>query len=156
MAQSNAGKYRLLVVDDEKDNAELIVRTALRCGYESFPVYYARTLREIIPHWQPHVISFDLGLPDVEGFELLSALKSVQYSGELIIISGQPEWFRKRAAQFASLSGLRVTANLEKPIDVAQLRDLLTTTKASLFLSLLKLRPSSSKSDEKAKAPKPG
>src|SRR5215212_8749518 len=106
MALSNAGKYRLLVVDDDKDNAELIVRIALRCGYESFPVYNAKTLREIIPHWQPHVISFDLGLPDVEGFELLSALKAVHFEGELIIISGRHEGYRKQAAQFASLSGL--------------------------------------------------
>ena len=151
MGEGNAVKYRLLVVDDDKDNAELIVRTALRCGYESFPVYNARTLREIIPHWQPHIISFDLGLPDVEGFELLSALKSVQYSGELIIISGQPEWFRNRAAQFASLSGLRVTANLEKPINVGQLRDLLTTAKANMFLSLLKLRRTTNP-EAKAKA----
>jgi CheY-like chemotaxis protein len=131
MAQPNIGKYRLLVVDGDKDNAELIVRTALRCGYESFPVSNARTLREIIPHWQPHVICFDLGLPDVEGFELLSALKAVNYAGEIIIISGQPEWFRNRAAQYASLSGLRVTANLEKPIDVTQLRDLLSTVNLS-------------------------
>jgi two-component system, chemotaxis family, chemotaxis protein CheY len=145
MALSNAGNYRLLVVDDDKDNAELIVRIALRCGYESFAVYNARTLREIIPHWRPHVISFDIGLPDVEGFELLAALKASHYEGELIIISGQPEVVRKRAAEVASISGLSVAANLEKPIDVAQLRELLTTMKASLFLSLLKIRHSSSK-----------
>ena len=49
MASLNTtSKYRLLAVDDDKDSAELIVRNALRCGYECFPVYDARTLREII------------------------------------------------------------------------------------------------------------
>jgi hypothetical protein len=88
----------------------------------------------------------------VEGFELLSSLKAVNFDGELIIISGRHEGYRKRAAQFASLSGLRVTANLEKPIDVPQLREILTTTKASLFLSLLKIRHSSSSKLTNAKA----
>jgi CheY-like chemotaxis protein len=137
MAFSNAGKYRLLAVDDDQNSAELIVRTALRCGYESFPAHDAKTLRDIVPHWRPNIITLDLSLPDVDGFELISSLKSVEFTGELLIISGQPEWFRKQAAQFAAISGLRVTAHLPKPIEVAELRDLLTTMKAGLFLTLL-------------------
>jgi CheY-like chemotaxis protein len=137
MASSNTGNYRLLAVDDDKDNAELIVRNALRCGYECFPVHDARTLREIIPHWRPHVITLDLSLPDVEGFEAISALKAVQFAGDLIIISGQPEWYRKQAAQFAAISGLRVTADLGKPIQIAELRELLASIKAGLFVTLL-------------------
>ena len=137
MSSSSTGKYRLLAVDDYKDSAELIVRNALRCGYECFPVYDARTLREIIPHWRPHVITLDLCLPDIDGFESISALKAVQYVGDLLIISGQPDWIRKQATQFAGISGLRVTGDLPKPIQVAELRDVLETTKAGLFLSLL-------------------
>jgi CheY-like chemotaxis protein len=152
MAFSSAGKYRLLAVDDVQDAAELIVRTALRCGYESLPALDAKTLRDILPHWRPNIITLDLCLPDVDGFELISSLKSVEFKGELLIISGQPEWFRKQAVQFASISGLRVTAHLPKPIDVAELRDLLTTMKANLSLTTLNQFGSKADTPQKLKA----
>ncbi len=137
MASSNTGKYRLLAVDDDKDSAELIVRNALRCGYECFPVYDAHTLREIIPHWRPHVITLDLCLPDAEKFETISILQAVQYAGDLIIISGQADAYRKEAAEFAASGGLRVTADLPKPIQIAELRKVLNAIKDGLFRTML-------------------
>jgi CheY-like chemotaxis protein len=137
MASSNTGKYRLLAVDDDKDSAELIVRNALRCGYECFAVYDAHTLREIIPHWRPHVIALDLCLPDVKRFETISMLDAVRFSGDLVIISGQPDWYRREAADFAVHAGLRVTADLPKPVQIAELRKVLTNIKAGLLQSLL-------------------
>jgi len=137
MASSNGGKYRLLAVDDDKDSTELIARNALRCGYECFSVYDAHTLRGIIPHWRPHVITLDLCLPDVKRFETISMLNAVQFSGDLIIISGQPDWYRREAADFALHGGLRVTADLPKPIQIAELRNVLNTIKSGLLQSLL-------------------
>jgi CheY-like chemotaxis protein len=152
MALSNSGKYRLLAVDDDKDNAELIVRTALRCGYESFPVYDSKTLREVIPHWRPHILTLDLGLPDTKGIEAISVLRTVEFKGHLIIISGKTEAVRVNAAKFAAMSGLQVAAQLSKPIALVELRDLLTTIKASLFLSLLHQIGSNPEDSQKAKA----
>jgi CheY-like chemotaxis protein len=137
MASSNTGKYRLLAVDDDKDSAELIVRNALRCGYECFPVYDARTLREIIPHWRPHVITLDLCLPDAEQFETILTLQSVQFTGDLIIVSGQTDAYRKEAAEFAARGGLRVTADLPKPVQIVELRKVLDTIKSGLFSTML-------------------
>jgi CheY-like chemotaxis protein len=137
MSSSNTGKYRLLAVDDDKDSTDLIVRNALRCGYECFSVHDAHALREIIPHWRPHVITLDLCLPDVERFETISNLQSVRFAGDLIIISGQSDDYRKEAAEFALRGGLRVTADLPKPIAIAELRSVLTNIKSGLFRSLL-------------------
>lgn len=137
MASSNGGKYRLLAVDDDKDSTELIVRNALRCGYECFSVYDAHTLREIVPHWRPHVITLDLCLPDVKRFETISMLNAVRFSGDLIIVSGQPDWYRREAADFAFHGGLKVRADLPKPIQIAELRNVLDTIKSGLLQSLL-------------------
>src|SRR6185295_9250468 len=79
----------------------------------------------------------DLCLPDVDGFEVMSSLKTVQFAGQVIIISGQPEWLRNQAADLACAKGLRVPAHMSKPVQLDQLRELLTTIKASLSLSLL-------------------
>jgi two-component system response regulator CpxR len=152
MALSNSGKYRLLAVDDDKDNAELIVRTALRCGYESFPVHDSKALRDVIPHWRPHVVTLDLALPDIRGFEAISALKSVEFKGELLIISGKSDSVRENAAKFAAMRGLRVAAHMPKPVQLAELRDLLTTIKAGLFLSLLNQFGTKQEDPHKAKA----
>jgi two-component system chemotaxis response regulator CheY len=137
MTSSNTGKYRLLAVDDDKDSTELIVRNALRCGYECFSVYDAHTLGEIIPHWRPHVITLDLCLPDVKRFETISMLDAARFSGDLIIISGQPDWYRKEAADFAVHGGLKVTADLPKPLQIAELRNVLNSIKSGLLQSLL-------------------
>ena len=137
MASSNTGKYRLLAVDDDKDSTDLIVRNALRCGYECFSVYDARSLREIVPHWHPHVITLDLCLPDAKRFETISMLNAVQFAGDLVIISGQPDWYRREAADFALHSGLKVTADLPKPIQIAELRNVLNRIKGGLLQTLL-------------------
>ena len=134
---SSSGGYRLLAVDDDKDSTELVVRNALRCGYECFSVYDAYTLGEIIPHWRPHVITLDLCLPDVKRFETISMLNDARFAGDLIIISGQPDWYRREAADFALHSGLRVTADLPKPVQIAELRKVLTNIKAGLLQTLL-------------------
>lgn len=137
MASSNGGKYRLLAVDDDKNSTDLIVRNALRCGYECFSVYDAHSLRGIIPHWRPHVITLDLCLPDAKRFQTISILNAVQFSGDVIIVSGQPDWYRREAADFALHSGLRVTADLPKPIQIAELRRVLDTIKGGLLQTLL-------------------
>jgi two-component system, chemotaxis family, chemotaxis protein CheY len=136
MATEPTRRYRLLAVEDDSDSAALIVRVALKCGYEAFPIADARSLRETISRWRPDVITLDLCLPDVDGLEVLSSLNSVEFGGRLIIISGQPDWFRNQATRLAFAQGLRVTAQMSKPIHLEQLRELLTTIKASLLLSM--------------------
>jgi len=134
---SDPGRFRLLAVDDSDDCSELVVRIARKCGYETLAVADARALLETISRWQPDVITLDLCLPEVDGFEIILSLKSVQFTGQVIIISGQPEWLRNQAAGLACASGLRVPAHMSKPVELDQLRELLTTIKASLSLSLL-------------------
>jgi DNA-binding response OmpR family regulator len=129
-------RYRLLTVEDDSDCAALIVRVALRSGYEAFSIADAQSLRETISRWRPDVITLDLCLPGVDGLEVLAALKAVEYAGRVIIISGQPEWFRNQAVRLACAHGLRVPAQMSKPIEIEQLRELLATIRTSLFLSL--------------------
>ena len=61
----------------------------------------------------------------------------MQFAGDLIIISGQSDEYRRQAAEFALSGGLRVTADLPKPIQIAELRDVLANIKDGLFRSLL-------------------
>jgi len=133
----DVGQFRLMAVDDNEDCSELIVRTAVKCGYEAFPLSDARSLSETISRWRPHVITLDLCLPEFDGFEILSLLKTIQFGGHLIIISAQSEDLRDQALKLASSHGLRVLTHMSKPIHLGQLRELLTTIKESLSQSVL-------------------
>jgi len=87
---------------------------------------------ETIRNWRPHVITLDLCLPEIDGMEVISLIKKTDFAGPLIIISGQPEWIRDLTGRMASESGLKVPAQMSKPIHLPQLRELLMLIRASL------------------------
>jgi len=123
--QTNGAK-RLLAVDDNSDSAELIARVAAKCGYEARSVTDPSSLGDVLHNWKPQVLTLDLCMPEEDGISLLSLLKSAGFTGSLIIISGQDDWFRKTASRLASARGLNVAQDLPKPVDLKALREVLT------------------------------
>ena len=119
-------KARLLAVDDNSDSAELIARVAAKCGYEARCITDASTLERVLDEWKPQVLTLDLCMPEEDGISLLSLLTQSGFSGHLLIISGQDDWFRKTASRLASARGLNVADDLCKPVDLKTLREILT------------------------------
>jgi DNA-binding response OmpR family regulator len=133
MTQANqAATHRLLAVEDDADCSDLILRTGVRCGYAVRAAVDAELLRETIQEWQPDVITLDLCLPHIDGMEVVTLVKESGFSGQLIIISGQAEWIRELTSKIASESGLHVPAHMPKPVDLRQLRELLTEIRTAL------------------------
>jgi CheY-like chemotaxis protein len=97
-----------------------------RCGYATRTAPDAELLRETIREWQPHVITLDLCLPNIDGMEVISLIKESAFSGELIIISGQADWIRDLTRNIAIESGLSVPPHMSKPVDLRLLREVLT------------------------------
>lgn len=122
-------KHRLLAVDDNLDSAELISRVAARCGYEAQSMADPRALVDVITAWQPEIVTLDLCMPQEDGIHLLSLLSASGFKGQLVIISGQDSWMRKVAGRLASARGLKVADDLGKPVDIKELRQLLTNLK---------------------------
>jgi CheY-like chemotaxis protein len=119
-------KSRLLAVDDNSDSAELIARVAAKCGYDARSMTDPSALRRVLDEWKPQVLTLDLCMPEEDGISVLSLLTQSGFSGHLLIISGQDEWFRKTASRLASARGLNVADDLCKPVDLKALRELLT------------------------------
>ena len=124
--------YRLLIVEDDPDFADLIARSGRRCGYEAMAAGDATEMGTAIRNWRPDVITLDLCLPNVDGIEVVSAIKTAGFSGPLIIISGQPDWIRELTSRAAAECGLSVPAHMAKPVDFPRLRELLSDILDSL------------------------
>jgi signal transduction histidine kinase/CheY-like chemotaxis protein len=111
------GDLRVLVVDDNVDVAELLSE-ALQI--EGFQTAVAHDARDALGRWHsfhPHAGVLDVGLPDIDGYELAKTLRSEYGSGAILIAAtgyGQPN-DRVRAAE----AGFDV--HLVKPVSVRDL-----------------------------------
>jgi CheY-like chemotaxis protein len=124
---TNNAVGRLLAVDDNSDSAELIARVAMRCGYEARCLTDPRLLSQMLKDWQPEIVTLDLCMPQEDGIETLSQLRTGGFTGHLVIISGQDDSMRDVASRLAVARGLKLAAHLSKPIDLPVLRNLLAT-----------------------------
>jgi hypothetical protein len=57
-------------------------------------------------------------------------LQENDFKGLILIISGQEHWFRKSASRLATARGLKIAADMAKPIDVSELGQLLQDLRA--------------------------
>jgi DNA-binding NtrC family response regulator len=116
---------RLLAVDDSADSADLVARVATKCGYEAQATSDPNAVRALVTSWKPQILTLDLCMPEADGIDLLSVLEETGFTGLVVIISGQDGWFRKAAARLAETRGLTVVDDLQKPVDITALRELL-------------------------------
>jgi PAS domain S-box-containing protein len=68
---------RVLVVDDEADARELIKRVLSECDAEVISAGSAAEALELVRKHRPHVLVSDIGMPDVDGFELLKRVRAL-------------------------------------------------------------------------------
>ncbi len=126
MLQDGHGRGRLLAVDDSADSADLVARVAAKCGFDAQAISDPKSVKTVVAAWKPEVLTLDLCMPDADGIDLLSVLEETRFSGVLVIISGQDDWFRKAASRLAELRGIKVVDDLQKPVDIAVLQRLLS------------------------------
>ena len=66
---------KVLVVEDEGDLRTLLVDTLADQGYDVLDAANGADALELASHEAPDMILLDLGLPDMDGFEVLSRLR---------------------------------------------------------------------------------
>ena len=76
----------VLVVDDTRENLRLLIRILAESGYKVRPVTNGRmavTAAQIVP---PDLILLDIMMPDMDGFEVCTALKKDERTRDIPII----------------------------------------------------------------------
>jgi CheY-like chemotaxis protein len=96
---------RVLIVDDNVDSADSLATVLRLDGHETDRVYSARDALERSVSFRPDVILLDIGLPEVDGYEVARRLRATPGLERLRLIAltgyGQPEdRARTRAAGF--------------------------------------------------------
>jgi CheY-like chemotaxis protein len=68
---------RVLVVDDQLDGRDLVARVLSECGAEVSSTDDAGETLRLIESTRPHVLISDIGMPRVDGFELLRRVRAL-------------------------------------------------------------------------------
>lgn len=109
-------KMQILIVDDEVEFASTLVeRLALR-GIEARSANRGADALVLIEKKIPDVIILDLKMPDLSGLELLSRIKSIDPTIEIIILTGH-------GSATAGIAGMEQGAfdYMMKPVDLTTL-----------------------------------
>jgi len=111
-------KLKILAVDDKWENRSVLVNLLTPLGFEVLEAANAKAALEQINHGQFHAVITDLVMPEMDGFELVSRLRSQPKFKDLVIIISSASVFE--ADQHKSLD-MGANAFLPKPVQAAEL-----------------------------------
>jgi PAS domain S-box-containing protein len=115
---------RILVVDDYVDAAESLAMLLQAEGHEVETVHYGLKAIEQAQRFRPQVVLLDIGLPDLDGYEVAKRLRALPETRDTILIAltgyGQAE--DRNRSQNAGFDH-----HLLKPVNFEKLSDLLAS-----------------------------
>jgi CheY-like chemotaxis protein len=117
--QAAAGKphqrRRVLVVDDDRDAAEMLAQALKGAGHEVRQEHDGMSALVAAAQFQPDVVLLDLGLPGMDGIEVARRLRGYPQLAQVRIVAltgfGQGSDRRRSAA-------VGIESHLVKPVDV--------------------------------------
>jgi CheY-like chemotaxis protein len=119
----NLTRKRILMVDDNRDNADLCSIILKKAGHEVRTAYSGREALEIADRFRPNVVMLDIGMPDMNGYEVARQIREMTWGKDIILMAitgwGQEE---DKLKAFAAGFNHHVT----KPYDAKILEQLLT------------------------------
>ena len=77
--------YRILIVDDERQNRTVLERLLLNAGFLVRVVLDGAQAVELFDSWRPHFIWMDLRMPAMDGFETVRHIRALAGGGDVKI-----------------------------------------------------------------------
>jgi DNA-binding response OmpR family regulator len=123
---------RLLLIDDEPALADFLASAAQESGFD--PLITARDdeFREAFLANRPEMVALDLGMPGMDGVELLRFLAEQDYGAPVLIVSGFDRRVLESAFRLGEALGLNMVGPIEKPVRFEVLEQVLSQLKATL------------------------
>ena len=111
---------KILVVDDEADTRELIREVLKECGSEVVMSRSAAEALEALEQHKPDILISDLGMPDEDGYSLISKIRALPPErGGQIPAAALTAYARAEDRMRVLRSGFQF--HLPKPVDSAEL-----------------------------------
>ena len=123
---------RLLLIDDEPALAAFVAKAADLCGYEPVIADQDSEFRDSFHSHRPQMVALDLGMPGMDGVELLRFLAAEGFEEPVLIISGFDRRVLDSAFRLGEALGLQMVGPLEKPARLEQLEEILNQVRSSL------------------------
>lgn len=124
---ADARSLRILIVDDNVDAADSIAMLLNMEGHQTRAVNTARAALLAVPDFQPEVVLLDIGLPEMDGYEVARRLREQngQHRMRLVAVTGYGQPADRRRAQAAGFD-----EHMVKPVEPTALQDFLRTVQS--------------------------
>ena len=123
---------RLLLIDDEPALADFLANAAREAGFEPVITSEDQQFRDEFIEHRPNMVALDLGMPGMDGVELIRFLADQDYRAPVLIVSGFDRRVLESAFRLGEALGLTMAGPLEKPVRLEEVEALLNQLKASL------------------------
>lgn len=119
-APGYSGK-RILVVDDNVDAAESAGEILRLLGNEVSVVHEGLAAVSAVEDWHPDVVLLDIGLPDIDGYEVAKRLRQSDHGKDVMLVA-LTGWGQDQDKQRTSDSGF--DQHWVKPVGIDKLREI--------------------------------
>jgi DNA-binding response OmpR family regulator len=123
---------RLLLIDDEPTLADFLAAAARESGFDAIITAQDEEFRQNFLQQRPDMVALDLGMPGMDGVELIRFLAGQDYGAPVLIVSGFDRRVLESAFRLGEALGLKMVGPLEKPVRLDLLEQTLKDLKATL------------------------
>ena len=123
---------QLLLIDDEPAIAQFLATAAEDSGFQPRITSRDEDFRAEFLASKPDMVALDLGMPGMDGVELLRFLAGHDYRSPVLIVSGFDRRVLESAFRLGEALGLKMAGPLEKPVRLEELEAMLAHLRATL------------------------
>ena len=123
---------RLLLIDDEPALADFVASAAQETGFDAVIAEHDDAFRQSFLEIRPDMVALDLGMPGMDGVELLRFLAAQDYRAPVLIVSGFDRRVLESAFRLGEALGLSMAGPVEKPVRFEALQLILAELKETL------------------------
>ena len=123
---------KLLLIDDEPALAAYLAEAARLSGYTPLVAIDDQDFKARLVAERPQMVALDLGMPGMDGVELLRFLADERFAFPVLIISGFDRRVLESAFRLGEALGLQMVGPLEKPTRLDDIAEILNALRPQL------------------------